>query len=160
MPSEATQITAFNCCRVMPRRWVSASNPDVSGCPLDLPMANWNLGSPNYSHCSSFINAGPWCRVKASFQDASTGGKVELPIRFAQGYYQTWYDLTRDPRMQHTFPYPSSLVYVLRALRLLTQESAKTSLPGSLCHSSKKICFKKNLMFISTESQGSLIVYY
>lgn len=34
-----------------------------------------------------------WALVLSSnqgqFQDASTGGKMELPIRFAQGYYQT-----------------------------------------------------------------------
>ena len=120
MPSEATQITAFNCCRVMPRRWVSASNSDVSGCPLDLPMANWNLGSPNYSHCSSFINAGPWCRVKASFQDAPTGGKMELPIRFAQGYYLIWPDKGRSAPQQ-----PKDAAYI--PLSLITRLCSKSS---------------------------------
>lgn len=63
-----------------------------------------------------------WALVpsQGQFQDASTGGKMELPIRFAQGYYLIWPDKGRSAPQQ-----PKDAAYI--PLSLITRLCSKSS---------------------------------
>ena len=57
-----------------------------------------HLGSPNYSHCSAVINAGPWFRVKPRRVSRCFNWLLmELPIWFSQGLPDLiWFDKGRS----------------------------------------------------------------